>query len=43
MKIWIVVVLVAVSLGVNGWGQSSRPQTAAELGKYLGGDRGRVL
>lgn len=43
MKIWIAVVLVAVSLGVNAWGQSSRPQTAAELGKYLGADRERLL
>ena len=43
MKIWIAVVLIAAGLGGNAWGQGSRPQTAAELGKYLGADRERLL
>ena len=43
MKIWIAAILLAVSLGGSAWGQSPRPQTAADLGKYLGADRERVL
>ncbi|HEY7320468.1 MAG TPA: extracellular solute-binding protein [Candidatus Binatia bacterium] len=43
MTILIAVILVAVNLGGNAWSQSSRPQTEAELGKYLGADRERLL
>ena len=43
MKTWIAAILVSVSLGGSAWGQSPRPQTAADLGKYLGADRERLL
>ena len=43
MKTWIAAILVSASLGGNAWAQSPRPQTAADLGKYLGADRERLL
>jgi iron(III) transport system substrate-binding protein len=43
MKTWIAVILVSVSLAGSVWSQSARPQTAADLGKYLGADRERLL
>ena len=43
MKTLVAVVLVSVSLAGNAWGQSPRPQTAADLAKYLGADRERLL
>jgi iron(III) transport system substrate-binding protein len=43
MKTLVAAILVSVSLGGIAWGQSPRPQTAADLGKYLGADRERLL
>jgi len=43
MKTWIAVILVSVSLAASAWSQSARPQTAADLAKYLGADRERLL
>jgi iron(III) transport system substrate-binding protein len=43
MKTLVVVILVSVSLAASAWSQSARPQTAADLAKYLGADRERLL
>jgi hypothetical protein len=43
MKRWFVaILLVSMALG-NGWCQSEPPKTAADLAKYLGTDRERIL
>jgi iron(III) transport system substrate-binding protein len=43
MKTWFAAILVYVSLAGNAWCQGARPQTAADLAKYLGADRERLL
>ncbi len=43
MKIWFLAILVVASAVANGWCQSAQPKTAAELAKYLGADRERLL
>jgi len=43
MKTWIAALLIALSLAGHALGQSARPQTAAELARYLGADRERLL
>jgi len=43
MKTWFAAILVSVSLVGNAWCQGARPQTAADLAKYLGADRERLL
>jgi iron(III) transport system substrate-binding protein len=43
MKTLIVAILVCLSLAASAWSQSARPQTAADLAKYLGADRERLL
>jgi len=43
MKTLVAVILFSTNLAGSAWGQSPRPQTAAELAKYLGADRERIL
>jgi len=43
MKTLVAIVLIFVSLAGSASGQGPRPQTAADLAKYLGADRERVL
>ena len=43
MKTWVAAILVSVSLAESAWCQGSRPQTAADLAKYSGADRERLL
>jgi iron(III) transport system substrate-binding protein len=43
MKTLVAAVLFSVSFAGNAWSQSLRPRTAAELGKYLGAERERLL
>src|SRR5262245_17835193 len=43
MKPLVTLVLISVSLAGSASGQSPRPQTAADLAKYLGADRERLL
>jgi hypothetical protein len=43
MKTWVAAILVSVGLAGSAWGQSVRPQTAADLAKYSGADRERLL
>lgn len=43
MKTLVFAMLIVQSLSINLWGQTPPPKTAAELAKYLGADRERVL
>src|SRR5262245_21631926 len=43
MKTLVAGVLISVSLAGSASGQSPQPQTAADLAKYLGADRERLL
>jgi len=43
VKTLVTALFVSATLAGNAWGQSSRPQTAADLAKYLGADRERLL
>jgi iron(III) transport system substrate-binding protein len=43
MAILLSVILIAVTLGQTAWGQTARSTAAAELAKYLGADRERLL
>src|SRR5262249_49037822 len=43
MKTLVTAFFVSLSLAGNAWGQSPRLQTAADLAKYLGADRERLL
>ncbi len=39
----LIAIIVVIGLWENGWCQSSRPTTTAELAKYAGADRERLL
>src|SRR5215510_4288772 len=43
MKTLVTALFVSVSLAGNAWGQTPRLQTAADLARYLGADRERLL
>ena len=43
MAIVLSVILIAVTLGQTAWCQTARPTNAAELAKYAGADRERLL
>src|SRR5215813_7591369 len=43
MKTLVTLVLISISLAGSASGQSPRPQTAADLAKYLGADHASVL
>jgi hypothetical protein len=43
MKTCVAAILISVSLAGSAWGQSARPQSAADLAKYSGADRERLL
>jgi iron(III) transport system substrate-binding protein len=43
MKTLVTAIFVSVSLAGSAWSQGARPQTAADLGKYSGADRERLL
>jgi iron(III) transport system substrate-binding protein len=43
MKTFVATMLIAVSLAASASGQSARPQSAADLAKYSGADRERLL
>ena len=43
MKTSLLAILLVASLLGSAWCQSAQPKTAAELAKYLGADRERVL
>ena len=40
---WLIAIIFVAALGGNGWCQNPRPTTAAELAKYAGADRERLL
>ena len=39
----LIAIMVVIGLGNDGWCQSARGSTAAELAKYAGADRERLL
>jgi iron(III) transport system substrate-binding protein len=43
MKTFVATILIFVGLAGSAWGQSARPQSAADLAKYSGADRERLL
>jgi iron(III) transport system substrate-binding protein len=43
MKTCVAAILISVSLAGSAWGQGARPQSAADLAKYSGADRERLL
>jgi len=43
MKTSMLVILISAGLLGTAWCQTSQPKTAAELAKYLGSDRERLL
>ena len=43
MAVWLNVIVIAISLWDTAWCQSARPTTTADLAKYAGADRERVL
>src|SRR2546422_5148142 len=43
MKTSMLAILISASLLASAWCQTAQPKTAAELAKYLGADRERLL